>query len=168
MKKYIFPIGVLIFVAALAMLITHFTQGSKPEPKIMEGWKHISFDQTGNSYYIDPQSIVNDGETDDELLFHATFYKIYSEKGRNEFIKSYNVDENIFAKVDHEIDVMYFRDLDGIKFVTAADCKFFDVNENEIPELKINVKFDEKNKPIPGKSIGENLYDYAYQRVKKN
>ena len=159
----------LIFVIVLVMGITHFTQPEKTEPKIMAGWKHISFDQTGNSYYIDPHSIVKDSQTDDELLFHATFYKIYSEKGLKEFARSYNIEESKIEQIDHEIDVMYFRDFDGNKFVKSANAKFYNVNNEEIPELEMNVTFDDKeNKPIPGKSIGENLFDYAYQRVEKD
>ena len=159
----------LLVIIAIVMGITHFTQPAKPEPKIMAGWKHISFDQTGNSYYIDPHSIAKDGQNDDELLFHATFYKIYSEKGLKELAKSYNIDEATVTQIDHEIDVMYFRDFDGIKFVKSANAKFYNANNEEIPALEMNVTFDDKeNKPIPGKSIGENLFDYAYQRVEKD
>ena len=170
MKKYIFPVGVLLFVVALVMGITHFTQPAKPEPKIMAGWKHISFDQTGNSYYIDPNSISKDSQTEDELRFHATFYKIYSEKGLKELIQSYNIDASKMSEFDHEIDEMYFRDFDGIKYITGAKCKFYKTDGTEISELAMAVSFDENinTRPIPGKSIGENLFDYAYQRVEKD
>ena len=169
MNKYIFPIGLLLFVIAVAMGITHFTQPEKAQPKIMEGWKHISFDQTGNSYYIDPNSIVKDSQNEDELRFHATFYKIYSEKGFNALVNSYNIDESKLSDFDHEIDIMYFRDFNGIKYITGATSKFYRKDGTEIPELEMKVSFDENidTRPIPGKSIGENLFDYAYQRVKK-
>lgn len=173
MKKYIFPIGFLLFIIALVMIITHLTQPSKPtEPKIIAGWKHITFDQLGNSYYIDLDSIVNDGETDDELLFHATFQKLYSDKGREEMIKSYGdsgVDISEMESIDHEIDVMHFRDVDGIKFLLSANCKFYNKDGTELPSIEMAVVFDETNelKPIHSHSIGENLYDYAFNRVKK-
>ncbi|MBR2180212.1 MAG: hypothetical protein IJ862_07465 [Selenomonadaceae bacterium] len=176
MKKYIFPIGVLIFVCVIGFVITHSTQPEKHnEVKIIEGWKHISFDQTGNSYYIDINTIVNDGyDSDkDELLFHATFLKLYSDKGREELIQAYNnngVDTAQMSEVDHEIDVMSFRDLKGDKYITGAECKFYNVDNVEIPSINMSVAFEQtdETRPIPPSSIGENLYDYAYNRVKKD
>ena len=174
-NKYIFPIGVLLFVGIMGVLITHLTQPTKQnEVKIIEGWKHISFDQTGNSYYINMDSMVNDGYDDDkgELRFHATFLKIYSDKGREELIKSYSssgVDTSQMAAIDHEIDVMYFKDLNGVKYVTGAECKFYNSDNVELPSINMAVTFEQsETHAIPAKSIGENLYDYAYNRVKKD
>ena len=176
MNKYIFPIGVLIFVGIIGFAITHLTQPDKQnEIKYMEGWKHISFDQTGNSYYIDISTITNDGydKDKDELRFHATFLKIYSDKGREEFIKAYSssgLETTQMSAIDHEIDVMQFRDLNGIKYVTGAECKFYNAEDVELPSISMAVTFEESDEmhAIPGKSIGENLYDYAYNRVKKD
>ncbi len=174
MKKYIFPIGCLLFVIVLVMVITNFTQSEKPgDPKIIPGWKHVTFDHMGNSYYIDPNSMVNDGQTGDELRFHATFQKFYSERGREEFAKAYSesiTDMAVIESIDHEIDVLYFRDLDGIKFVTSANAKFYKADGTEIPALNMAVSFDEGKdfRPIPSKTIGERLYDYAYTRVSKD
>ena len=177
MKKYIFPIGVLIFVSIIGFAITHMTQPNKPneEVKYIEGWKHISFDQSGNSYYIDMNTITNDGydSEKDELLFHATFLKLYSDKGREELIKAYtdnNVDTSQMSEVDHEIDIMRFRDFDGNKYITGAECKFYNAENIELPSISMSVTFEQTQEahPIPAKSIGENLYDYAYTRVKKD
>ena len=176
MNKYIFPIGVLIFVCIAGFVITHSTQPEKQnEVKTIEGWKHISFDQTGNSYYIDINTIVNDGydKDKDELIFHATFYKLYSDKGREELIKAYannDADTSRMAEVDHEIDVMHFRDQGGDKYITGAECKFYNSENVEIPSINMSVTFNQDNeaRPIPSNSIGENLYDYTYNRVKKD
>ena len=176
MNKYIFPIGVLIFVCIVGFAITNTTQPDKQnEVKTIEGWKHIAFDQTGNSYYIDMNTIVNDGyDSDkDELLFHATFYKLYSNKGREELIQAYksnDVDIAQMSEVNHEIDILHFRDLNGTKYITAAECKFYNAENVEIPSINMSVTFEQNDEssPIPSSSIGENLYDYAYNRVKKD
>ncbi|MBR1728622.1 MAG: hypothetical protein IJ728_03755 [Selenomonadaceae bacterium] len=173
MKKYIFPIGFLLFVIAISMLISHFTQQAIPkEAKIIEGWKHITFDQMGNAYYINLDTIVNDGKTEDELKFHATFQKIYTDKGREALIAAYKdsgVDVSKIDQVDHEIDILHFRDWGGIKYLSGGNSKFFTADNVEIPELEMNVEYTQDNnqQPIPSKSIGENLYDYAFNRVKK-
>ena len=173
MKKYIFPIGMLIFVIAVSVGITHLTQPSKPEVKIMEGWKHITFDPQGNSYYIDPNSIVNDKQEDGVLRFHATFQKIYNDKGREKLIEAYKdqgADVEAMAKVDHEIDVYYFKDVNGYKFLTGAVSQFYNAENEELPSIKMSVQFEENAdlKPIPDKSTFDLLYDYAYTRVKKD
>ena len=175
MKKYIFPIGVLILVAIIGFAIIHMTQPEKQnEVKYIEGWKHISFDQTGNSYYIDMNTIANDGYDNEkeELLFHATFLKLYSNKGREELIKAYesnSVDTAQMSEVDHEIDVLHFRELSGTKYITGAECKFYNAENVELPSIKMSVTFDQsETHAIPASSIGENLYDYAYNRVKKD
>ena len=174
MKKYFFPIGILMFVILLAMGITNYTQPSKPtEAKIIEGWKHIIFDPQGNSYYIKINSIVNDNQDGEILRFHATFQKLYSDKGREELIEAYKdqgIDISEMSKVDHEIDIYNFKDVNGDKFITGATSKFYTVDNIEIPSIEMIVKFDENSdlKPIPGKTIIEHLYDYAYTRVKKD
>ena len=172
MKKYIFPVGVLVFVILVSMSITHFTQKSVPKrPEYISGWKHVAFDQLGNSYYIDADSITLDSRDDVEMRFHAIYRKVYTDKGREAIAQSYvdsGVDMSEMANVDHEIDLMNFRDVNGIKFVTSANCKFYKADGTEIPTLEMNVEIDEKSiHPIPEKSIGENLYDYAYTRVPK-
>ena len=175
MNKYIFPIAVLIFVSIAGFAITHLTQPAKQnEVKYIEGWKHISFDQTGNSYYIDTGTITNDGYDSEkgDLRFHATFLKVYSDKGREELIKSYSssgLDTSQMAEIDHEIDVMHFREFNGDKYVTGAECKFYNAEDVELTSISMAVNFEESNemRAIPGKSIGENLYDYTYNRVKK-
>ena len=173
MKKYIFPIGMLIFVILLSMGITHLTQSEKPEPKIIEGWKHVTFDPLGNSYYIDPTSIVNDKQEDDVLRFHATFQKLYTDKGREKLIEAYKeqgADVEAMSKVDHEIDVYYFKDVNGYKYLIGATSQFYTAENLELPSIKMTVKFEEnvELKPIPDKSTFDLLYDYAYTRVKKD
>ena len=174
-NKYIFPFAVLIFVGVMGIIITHLTQPTKQnEAKFIEGWKHISFDQTGNSYYIDLNTIVNDGydETKDELQFHASFLKIYSDKGREELIKSYSssgLDTSQMSAINHEIDVIHFKDISGNKYVTGAECKFYNAENVELSSINMAVTFEQsETHVIPAKSIGENLYDYAYNRVKKD
>ena len=176
MKKYFFPVGVLIFVILMTIGITRLTQPSKPgDPKIIEGWKHITFDPQGNSYYINLDSITADSRDEDknELKFHATFLKIYSDRGREELVKAYGDNEGIdtaaMNKVDHEIAVHYFRDYDGVKFLTASECKFYTVDEVELPTIEMKVSFEDDNgrHPIPSKGTIENLYDYAFNRVRK-
>ena len=176
MKKYIFPVGMLIFVIALTMGITRLTQPERStDPKIIAGWKHITFDQQGNSYYINVDSITADSwnEDEDELKFHATFLKLYSDRGRKEMIKAYGDNEGVdvpaMEKVDHEIDVHYFRDLDGVKFLTSSECKFYTADNVELPtiEMKVSLDEDKGGRPIPSKGTIENLYDYAFNRVKK-
>ena len=174
MNKYIFPIGVLVLVGIIGFAITHVTQPEKQnEVKVIEGWNHISFDQTGNSYYIDINTISNDGydSEKDELRFHATFLKLYSNKGREELIKAYSnngVDTAQMSEIDHEIDILHFKDISGTKYVTGAEFKFYNADNVELPSINMSVTFEQsETHAIPAKSIGENLHDYAYNRVKR-
>ena len=171
-KKYIFPVAFLIFVIGLTTLITKFTQPpTTNEPKFIEGWKHITFDQLGNSYYIDLDSITKDSQEDVNLFFHATYLKVYSDKGREAFIDSYSgfgVDIQEMQNIDHEIEVLHFKDFGGEKLVIKADCKFYRADDSEISALNMAVSTNENNSmPIPGKTIGEHLYDYAFNRLPK-
>ena len=173
-KKYIFPVGMLLAVIAAAMIITHFTQEAVPtQAEQIDGWKHITFDQHGNSYYIDLKTIGRDESSDGNLNFHAVFRKVYSEQGRENLIKAYSdsgVDTSQMKDIDHELEFIKFRDINGYKFFVGAESTFYKADGSEIPALKMNVSVDNNGQPqaIPGKSIVENLFDYAFNRVKKD
>ena len=174
LKKYIFPVCVLAFVIAITQAITHFTQNPAPEKEaaIIEGWKYITADNFGNSYYIDINSITEDKKEDSNVRFHAIYRKVYSDKGREGLAASYSesgIDISQMSNIDHEIQTIYFGDINGDKFVTKADCKFYKSDGSEIPSLEMNVTVDETTmQPIPGKSMVEVLYDYAFTRLPKD
>ncbi|MBR1396987.1 MAG: hypothetical protein IJ563_05590 [Selenomonadaceae bacterium] len=174
LKKYIFPFAMLIFVILLSMGITHITQPEKPpDAPIIAGWKHVASDRIGNEYYIDADSIVRDEAAEGELRFSAKYRKVYSDRGREALAQAYagsGIDTAQMNDVDYEIDVMHFRDIDGEKFVTSTESTFYKSDDTEIPALRMSGTFDEGDymHALPGKSVGELLYDYAYTRVNKD
>ena len=169
-KKYIFPIVFLAFIIAIIQLITSFTQSSthNQEAKMIDGWKHITFDHIGNAYYIDISTITVDKRESGNLRFHAVYRKVYSDKGREAIAESYSgsgVDVSMMSDIDYELETVYFKDT-GDKYFTGADCKFYKADGTEIPALDMKVTVDESTmEPIPGKSIVEILFDYAYSRL---
>ena len=167
MKKYIFPVTVLMMVIGVVMTITHFTQKPLPEPPILDGWTFVTRDKYDNFYYTSLPTITFDGGTDIDFKFHALYRKTYSAVGQEELENLFsNQAPELIKEVTYELETIFFREkLDG-KYIEGAERHFYRADDTEISELIMKVSVEE-DKPLPRSSVGENLYDYAYNRLKK-
>ncbi|MBQ9480018.1 MAG: hypothetical protein IJ668_11070 [Selenomonadaceae bacterium] len=167
MKKYIFPVLMLLLVIGMVMGITHFTQKPEPEPPFLDGWDYVTRDKYGNFYYTSLPTITFDGGTDIDFRFHALYRKLYSQVGREELRALFtNQPDEIINAVAYELETIRFREkLDG-KYIEGAERHFYRADDSEMTELTMNVSVEE-DKPLPRSSVGENLYDFAYNRLKK-
>ena len=167
MKKYIFPVTVLMMEIGVVMTITHFTQKPLPEPPYIEGWDFVTRDKFNNFYYASLPTITFDGGSDIDFRFHALYRKTYSQTGREELYALFsNQSEELLNSVDYELETIQFHEkLEG-KYLEGAERHFYRADDSEIPELKMNVTVEE-DKPLPRSSVGENLYDFAYNRLKR-
>lgn len=167
-KKYLFPAAMLLLVIGIVFSITHFTQPPEPEAPELDGWTYVTRDKFGNFYYASLPSIEfeDGGEIDDiDFKFHATYRKTYSAEGREELANLFG-DRDRIDRVEYEIETLHFREkLEG-KYIEGAERKFYRKDGVEIPEFQTDVTV-EADKPLPRSSVGENLYDFAYNRLKK-
>lgn len=167
MNKYIFSVVVLLMVIGVVTTITRLTQKPLPEPPTLNGWDYVTRDKYNNFYYASLPTIAFDGGSDVDFKFHARFRKSYSEVGREELYQLFNnrPAETINA-VDYELETIRFHEkLDG-KYIEGAERHFYRADDSEIDELKMSVTVEE-DKPLPRSSVGENLYDFAYNRLPK-
>ena len=166
-NKYVFPIVVLMMVIGVVTTITHLTQKPLPEPPMLNGWDYVTRDKYNNFYYASLPSITFDGGTDVDFKFHAQFRKTYADSGREELQALFgNQPQELIDAVDYELETIHFREkLDG-KYLEGAERHFYRADESEIVEFIMNVSVEE-DKPLPRSSVGENLYDFAYNRLKK-
>ncbi len=166
LKKYAFSTAVLIFVIGLVLGITHFTQAPEPKPPAIEGWDYVTHDKFGNFYYASLPSITFDGGGDLDFKFHALYRKTYSDAGREELQSLFN-DQQSINEVAYELETVYFREkLEG-KYIEGAARQFYRADDSEIKTFKTDITVEE-DKPLPRSSVGENLYDFAYNRLKKD
>ena len=166
MNKYIFPTAVLIFVIGVITLITHFTQKPAPEAPQLEGWDYVTRDKFGNFYYASLPSITFDGGSDMDFKFHAQYRKTYSQVGREE-LQGLFADQQSINEVEYELETIRFHEkLEG-KYIEGAARNFYRSDGTEIAAFKTEVTVEE-DKPLPRSSVGENLYDYAYNRLKRD
>lgn len=167
MNKYIFPVVVLLMVIGVVTTITRLTQQPLPEPPMLDGWDFVTRDKYNNFYYASLPTITFDGGSDVDFRFHARFRKTYSEGGREELTALFTGrPSDVINSVAYELETIRFHEkLDG-KYIEGADRQFYRADDSEIAELKMNVTVEE-DKPLPRSSVGENLYDFAYNRLPK-
>ena len=168
MNKYIFPTIVLLMVIGVVTTITHLTQKPLPEPPMLDGWDFVARDKYNNFYYTSLPTITFDGGTDIDFKFHALYRKTYSENGREELQALFgNQPQETINAVAYELETINFREkLDG-KYIEGAERHFYRADASEITELVMKVSVEE-DKPLPRSSVGENLYDFAYNRLKRD
>ena len=167
MNKYIFSVVVLLMVIGVVTTITRLTQKPLPEPPTLNGWDYVTRDKYNNFYYASLPSITFDGGGDVDFKFHALFRKTYSEVGREELTALFTEQPpDVINSVAYELETLHFHEkLDG-KYIEGAERQFYRADDSEIAELKMNVTVEE-DKPLPRSSVGENLYDFAYNRLPK-
>ena len=156
-----------MMVIGIVTTITRLTQKPLPEPPLLDGWDYVTRDKFNNFYYASLPSITFDGGSDIDFEFHALYRKTYSEVGRGELTALFeNQTAEVINAVDYELETIKFHEkLDG-KYIEGADRKFYRADGSEIAELQMSVTVEE-DKPLPRSSVGENLYDFAYNRLKK-
>lgn len=167
MSKYIFPVVVLMMVIGVVTTITRLTQKPLPDPPALDGWDYVTRDKFDNFYYASLPTITFDGGSDIDFKFHARFRKTYSDVGREELSMLFtDRPSDVINSVVYELETIRFHEkLDG-KYIEGAERHFYRADDSEIAELKTDVTVEE-DKPLPRSSVGENLYDFAYNRLPK-
>ena len=123
----------------------------------------VTTDDIGNVWYVDPTNVIIDKNSDDELIFHATFTVIFSDKGQKELVDFYRTQiENApgLDTVTMIIEKVHFRKVGDKTYSSATDVIFYDKDKKVIEGLGY-VDYEVEWQPINAKTVSEEMYQVA-------